>query len=272
MTSRTRGSYQLPAAEGRADYIRKNFDAIATTYDRFNNVITFGMHHLWKRRAIRLTGLPQGGTKQERGNAQSARGANIGTPLHALDVCSGSGDLSIQFARYLGPDARVTALDYSPGMLEILDQRLQRGQAPAETAAPVEIVQGDATDLSRFADDSIDAITIGFGLRNVQDRAACLRECRRVLKPGHRLVILDVGKVRGQIPAFFHSFYFAKVVPRIGHLLQGKHTEMFEYLPASAQIYPGPAELAEELLAAGFQSAPYYELMLGAAVIHAAQV
>lgn len=270
MTSRTRGSYQLPAAEGRADYIRKNFDAIASTYDRFNNVITFGMHHLWKRRAIRLTGLPRGEASRG-GDAKSTQTADVGTPLHALDVCSGSGDLSIQFARHLGPDARVTALDYSPGMLEILDQRLQHGQAPAESSAPVEIVQGDATDLSRFADNSIDAITIGFGLRNVQDRPACLRECQRVLKPGRRLVILDVGKVRGRIPAFFHNLYFEKIVPRIGHMLQGKHTEMFEYLPASAQIYPGPAELAEELQAAGFRSAPYHTLMLGAAVIHAAE-
>ncbi len=260
MTSRTRTDYQLPAAEGRADYIRDNFDAIADTYDRFNDFITFGMHRLWKRKAVRLTGLPR--------RSRTADGQ------HALDLCSGSGDLSLLLARHLGPSGRVSALDYSPGMLAVLERRLARDTAPAANGntrnAPVDVLQGDATDLSRFPDESIDAITIGFGLRNVQDRAACLKECRRVLKPGARLVILDVGKVKSRIPAFFHNFYFERIVPRIGHWLQGKHTEMFEYLPASAQIYPGPPELAEELLAAGFQSAPYHKLMLGAAVIHAA--
>jgi demethylmenaquinone methyltransferase/2-methoxy-6-polyprenyl-1,4-benzoquinol methylase len=263
MTSRTRTGYELPAAEGRADYIRDNFDAIADTYDRFNDIITFGMHRLWKRKAIRLTGLPRYRAPK---NAEQTAPACI----HALDVCSGSGDLSLLFAAYLGPGARVSSLDYSPGMLAVLERRLNGRPETAPAIAPVEIAQGDATDLSRFPDDSIDAITIGFGLRNVQDRAACLSECRRVLKPGARLVILDVGKVKGRIPAFFHDFYFERVVPRIGHLLQGEHTEMFEYLPASAKVYPGPVELAEELIAAGFSSAPFHKLMFGAAVIHAA--
>lgn len=268
MTSRTRTGYQLPAAEGRADYIRENFDAIADTYDRFNDIITFGMHRGWKRKAVRLTGLPRHRpTKAAPGSAANPTIANE-PKIHALDVCSGSGDLSLELARYLGPESRVSSLDYSPGMLAVLERRLAaRG---ARAIAPVEVMQGDATDLSRFADDTIDAITIGFGLRNVQDRAACLNECRRVLKSGARLVILDVGKVKGRIPAFFHDFYFDRIVPRIGHMLQGKHTEMFEYLPASARVYPGPAELAEELLAAGFSEAPFHKLMLGAAVIHAA--
>ncbi|MCR9144642.1 MAG: ubiquinone/menaquinone biosynthesis methyltransferase [bacterium] len=263
MTSRTRTGYQLPAAEGRADYIRENFDAIADTYDRFNDIITFGMHRLWKRKAIRMTGLPRYRASQK--DANSTKPA-----IHAMDLCSGSGDLSLLFAQYLGPAARVTSLDYSPGMLAVQERRLSARPDDAPAIAPIEILQGDATDLSRFPDDSVDAITIGFGLRNVQDRAACLNECRRVLKPGARLVILDVGEVKGRIPSFFHNFYFDKIVPRIGHMLQGEHTEMFEYLPASAKIYPGPQELAAELLAAGFQSAPFHKLMLGAAVIHAA--
>ena len=258
MTSRTRSGYQLPAAQGRAEYIRKNFDAIAGTYDRFNDIITFGMHRLWKRRAVRLTGLP--------------RRPGPETNCHALDLCSGSGDLSLALARHLGPAQQVTSLDYSAGMLDVQRDRLARlPAAKLQDVARIEITEGDATDLSRFADASIDAITIGFGLRNVQDRARCLQECKRVLKPGARLVILDVGEVRGRIPRFFHDFYFENVVPRIGHILQGKHTEMYEYLPASARIYPTPPELVEELRTAGFADVRYKPQMMGAAVIHIAQ-
>jgi demethylmenaquinone methyltransferase/2-methoxy-6-polyprenyl-1,4-benzoquinol methylase len=255
MTSRTTGGYELPAVEGRAEYIRKNFDAIAGTYDRFNDIITFGMHRAWKRRVVRLTGLEAGAGHR-----------------HVLDLCAGSGDLSIALAGHLGSGSRVTSLDYSPGMLKILKQRLSAlATAPGAPRADITVIEGDATDLGAFADGSIDAITLGFGLRNVQDRAACLRETWRVLRPGARLVILDAGKVRGRIPAFFHRIYFERIVPRIGHFLQGEHTEMYEYLPASTQVYPGPEELTGELRAAGYESVRFYRLLLGAAVIHVAQ-
>ena len=265
MTSRTTSGYQLPAAEGRAEYIRENFNAIAGTYDRFNDIITFGIHRRWKRKAVALTGLPRYRYSRAR---ETTAGDTPGPRV--LDLCSGSGDLSVALARYLGPHALITAMDYSPGMLEVLRQRLAASTESTAIVGKIEIVEGDATDLSRFADASLDAITIGFGLRNVQNRAACLKECYRVLKADKHLIILDVGKVQGRITTFFHNFYFERIVPLIGHFLQGKHTEMSEYLPASARVYPGPAELSEELLAAGFRKAPFFNVMMGAAVIHMA--
>lgn len=256
MTSRTEDrGYRLPEPAERAEYIRQNFDAIAGIYDRFNDLITFGMHRGWKKRAVRLTGLARGS------------GSTV------LDLCSGSGDLALEMGRHLGPDGRITAYDYSAGMLNILQQRLEQFRANRSRRAPratVDVVQGDAVDLSRFDDESFDAVTIGFGLRNVQDRAACLGEVLRLLRPGARLVILDVGKIKNPVIAFFHRLHFEKIVPMIGHLLQGRRQEMFEYLPASAQIYPDQAALAEELRGLGFDPVTFQTVMLGAAVIHVA--
>ena len=256
MTSRTEDrSYRLPEPAERAEYIRQNFDAIAGIYDRFNDLITFGMHRGWKKRAVRLTGL-------SRGDAATV-----------LDLCSGSGDLALEMGRHLGPDGRVTAYDYSEGMLNILQQRLEQLRATQSRRNPraaVDVVQGDAVDLSRYDDASFDAVTIGFGLRNVQDRAACLGEVLRVLRPGARLVILDVGKIKNPVISFFHRLHFEKIVPMIGHLLQGRRQEMFEYLPASAQIYPDQEALAAELRDLGYDPVSYKTVMLGAAVLHVA--
>ncbi len=251
--TRSTQTYALPERSERADYIRRNFDAIASNYDRFNDWITFGAHRLWKRRAIDRTALRPG-------------------PVALLDLCCGSGDLSLQAARRLGPEARITALDFSEGMLGVLRDRMaQWSAADRRSFGRITTVAGDATDLSAFADGSFDAITISFGLRNVQDRARCLSECRRALKDGARLVILDVGQVKSAFVSFFHRLYFERIVPRIGFLThRGKH-EMYEYLPASAKIYPDQETLKGELMQAGFASVSYRNVMLGAAVIHVAQ-
>lgn len=250
--TRSTQAYALPERSERADYIRRNFDAIAANYDRFNDWITFGAHRLWKRRAIALTGLRPG-------------------PVALLDLCCGSGDLSLLAARRLGPAARITALDFSEGMLAILRDRMAGwNAAQREKFGQITTQSGDATDLSAFADGSFDAITISFGLRNVQDRERCLAECRRTLKPGARLVILDVGQVKSAFVAFFHRFYFERIVPRIGFLTHRSKHEMYEYLPASAKIYPDQESLKGELLQAGFTSVFYRNVMLGAAVIHVA--
>lgn len=241
--------YQLPPAEERADYIRRNFDAIARNYDRFNDVVTFGFHRLWKRSAIRLAALPGNSNRQ------------------VLDLCCGSGDLTLLFADRLAADSKVTALDFSPGMLQILQHRLNK----KKYACAVELREGDAAHLTDCPNDFYDAVTIGFGLRNVQDRAGCLRECLRVLKPGRRLVILDVGRVNWTIPRVVHEFYFNRIVPRIGEWLHGERNEMYAYLPASARIYPGQQELARELEAAGFTEVRYANRFLGASVLHVAQ-
>ena len=250
LTSRSK-EYRLPA-ENRADYVRENFDAIARRYDRFNDRITFGLHRLWKRAVVRATGL-------KRDSGQSV-----------LDLCSGSGDIALKLAAWTGPGARVVAYDFSPQMLAVLQARIDGARAK-KSLATIEIEEGDAMDLARFTADTFDAVTIGFGLRNVTDRARCLAECLRVLRPGGRLVILDVGRVPYRIPGYVHRWFFTRIVPRIGHWTHGSRHEMYDYLPASAEMYPGQEELKREIEQAGFGPVHYRNFMLGASVMHVAQ-
>ncbi len=239
--------YQLPAVDQRAEYVRENFDRIARSYDRFNDLATFGLHRLWKRRLLAMAGARAG--------------------IQCLDLCAGSGDISLLLSRAVGARGAVVALDFSAGMLAVLDARVKRASAGQ---APIAIVQGDASDLSAYNDGSFDMVTIGFGLRNVIHRERCLAECRRVLRAGGRLAILDVGKTPGGPIGFFHRLYFQRVVPEIGHWLEGKRTEMYEYLPASAESYLSQAELSKLLVQTGFERVQYRNLLFGAAVIHIA--
>ncbi len=238
--------YSLPSLEKKPQYVRQNFNEIALHYDLFNDLITFGLHRLWKRKAIQATGIVgQKGTR-------------------VLDLCCGSGDLALGFARLGGPESRVVALDFSEEMLAILRKRLEG--TPLQDR--VEVVEGDATDLSRFPDGSMDAVSIGFGLRNVDNRARTLQEIHRVLKPGASLVILDVGKIRSPFISFFHRLFFEKVVPLIGFVIHKKKHEMYEYLPASARVYPDQESLKRELLDTGFARVNYRNFLFGSASLH----
>lgn len=234
----------------RAAYVRTNFNAIARDYDRFNDLITFGFHRLWKRRLVRAAGAAAG-------------------PIRSLDLCCGTGDISLYFYRMCAPESRLTALDFSPEMLNILKARLER-EEPREDVE-LAVTEGDATDLSRFESETFDAVSIGFGLRNVADRPACLAEIFRVLRPGGRLLVLDVGRVGWQPAAFFHGIFFKRIVPLIGSLLRGSPHEMFAYLPASAEAYPDQAGIKAELERTGFAPVRYRNLFLGAAVLHVAE-
>ena len=237
------------SAEDRAEYVRVNFNAIARDYDRFNDLITFGFHRLWKRRLVRELGA-------------------AGTRVRALDLCCGTGDIAMYLKRMSAPGSEVVALDFSREMLNILESRQADDAGAPETS--LEIVEGDATDLSRFADASFDTASIGFGLRNVNDRPRCLAEILRVLRPGGRLAVLDVGRVNWKPAEFFHGIFFQRIVPIIGGMLRGSPHEMFAYLPASAEHYPDQRGIQSELEATGFAPVRYHNFFLGSAVLHLA--
>jgi demethylmenaquinone methyltransferase/2-methoxy-6-polyprenyl-1,4-benzoquinol methylase len=195
------------------------FDRIAPVYDAMNRVMTAGLDRRWRRLTV----------------AEAVRPGD-----RVLDACCGTGDLAIA-ARARG--AEVVGLDFSERMLE---------RARSKDAA-IEWVRGDMLALP-FPEASFDAVTVGFGVRNVEDLAAGLRELRRVLRPGGRLGILEITTPRGAL-APFYRVWFDRVVPLLGKLLPGGAA--YTYLPASVRRFPGPDELAELLRQSGFRDVRY---------------
>ncbi len=230
--------------------IRKGFDDLALHYDTFNDIITWGLHRIWKKKLIRLSNL---------------KNKNI----RALDLCCGSGDISLKLKFFLGENSEIFSVDFSKNMLSLFKNKIEH-QKQKKGKARITLIEGDVTNLKIFKKQSIDLITIGFGLRNVQSRPKVLKECRRLLKKNAPLLILDVGKIKIPIIKLFHDFYFEKIVPKIGSLLQGFPHKMYSYLPASAKEYPSPKEISIELKKAGFTNVYYINLFFGSAVLHKA--
>lgn len=242
--------YQLPSADRKARYVRERFDAIARRYDLFNDLITQGQHRWWKRTLVRRLGLRPG--------------------ARVLDLCCGTGDIAQRIHAALGASGAVVAADFSREMLRFAARRLLPDQLAAPTAQPgVSLACADATRLP-FADAAFDAVSVGYGLRNVDDLPGCLAEIRRVLKPRGVLASLDVGKVRAAWLRPLVNFYFFRVVPAIGRLLQPGE-EMYAYLPHSSVDYPQQDKLKAMLVESGFAEVELIEYLGGASVIHLAR-
>lgn len=237
-------TFALPEQGEKADYVRKNFDDIAASYDRFNDLFTFGMHRLWKRKTVRAAGIKHASD--------------------VLDLCCGSGDLAILMARS-NPGLHVVAADFSEGMLQVLRHRINQ-----QRISSIEAIQGDATNLPAGFTGRFDAVTTGYGIRNVTDRSRCFHEVLRSLRPGGRYAILEVGSIRPRFLEPIAFFFMKHIIPRIGYLLQGQRHEMYDYLPHSAFAFPEPEEIAAELEAAGFQTVTWTRLFFGASVLYRA--
>jgi demethylmenaquinone methyltransferase/2-methoxy-6-polyprenyl-1,4-benzoquinol methylase len=214
------------------DAVRRMFDRIAPVYDAMNHTMTVGLDRRWRRLTAEAVVRP--------GDA-------------VLDACCGTGDLAVAGARGGG---RVTGLDFSEPMLE-----RARRKAPE-----LEWIRGDLLELP-FADASFDAATVGFGVRNVDDLQRALSELRRVLRAGGRLGILEITRPRGPL-APFYRLWFDGVVPLLGKLLPGGSA--YTYLPASVRRFPGPAELAEMIEAAGFREVRVRLFAGGIVALHTA--
>jgi demethylmenaquinone methyltransferase/2-methoxy-6-polyprenyl-1,4-benzoquinol methylase len=203
------------------------FDRIAPVYDAMNRVMTAGLDRRWRRRTI----------------------AAVVTPGdRVLDACCGTGDLAVAAER---TGAVVTGLDFSPAMLE-------RARRKSST---IEWVEGDLLALP-FDDGAFDAVTVGFGVRNVTDLDTAVSELRRVLRSGGRLAILEITQPRGVLRPFF-SLWFDRIVPVLGKVLPGG--KAYTYLPASVRRFPGAEELAAQLERDGFEQVSF-ELMGGSIV------
>ena len=201
------------------DSVRTMFDRIAPFYDVMNHVMTVGLDRRWRRLTVEAVVQP---------------GARV------LDACCGTGDLAIAAEREGGI---VTGLDFSSEMLV-------RARRKSST---IEWVQGDMLSLP-YADGSFDAATVGFGVRNVADLGAGLRELRRVLRPGGRLAILEITQPRGILKPFF-SLWFDRIVPLLGRVLPGG--QAYTYLPASVRRFPGADDLAVLIDESGFEGTQF---------------
>jgi demethylmenaquinone methyltransferase / 2-methoxy-6-polyprenyl-1,4-benzoquinol methylase len=224
----TRATGTLPDTQ-----VRAMFDRIAGVYDRMNSVMTAGMHHAWRERAVDL--------------------ARVGPGSRALDVATGTGDLAIALRRR---GADVIGQDFSDGMLE-----LARRKAPE-----LRFEQGDALALP-YADGEFDAVTVGFGARNFADLARGLREMTRVAKPGGRVVVLEITTPQRPPLSWFFRLWFDRVVPALGRL--AGDPDAYNYLPSSVRRFPGPRDLAAELAAAGLSEVRWVLTAGGIIAIHA---
>ena len=231
-------TYTLPSTEEKSGYLEQKFDEIAQKYDQFNDLITFGMHRHWKKFVVRQTGL----CPEE----------------HCLDLCCGTGDITREVLRQ-HPSCKVTGLDFSQEMLNIAKSKSSKNSG-------IQYLLGDAMEIP-FPDANFDAVTIGYGLRNVPNLSGCLREILRVLKPGGVLVSLDVGKVRLPVIAELNNFYIFRIVPLIGNWLMPDQ-EMFQYLPYSSLEYPNQELLKGLMFEAGFQQVEIHDFVFGASTVH----
>lgn len=237
--------FQLPTKEEKAEYVLKQFDRIAAGYDLTNDAISMGMHRSWKAHAVQELCL--------------------GAGTNFLDVCCGTGDLALRIADHVATrsGAHVTGLDFSPNMLEVAARRLAQGKV---TSDKLTWIRGDAQNLP-FPDDTFDGAIVSFGLRNLTDLQQGLNELARVVKPGGKVINLDLG--HSEIPLFSNlfAFYFSHVVPIIGTALQ-KDRSAYTYLPESLSTYPKPAEISRMFEKAGLDQVKHCPLALGSVSMH----
>jgi demethylmenaquinone methyltransferase/2-methoxy-6-polyprenyl-1,4-benzoquinol methylase len=228
-------------SEEFASQVRGMFDRIAGVYDVMNSAMTAGLHHQWRRRAVDRTA--------------------VGPGSDALDVCCGTGDLALELRRRIGPDGRVVGCDFSEPMLEVARRK------SGEEGLPVEFGWADALDLP-YRHGSFDAVTIGFGARNLADLERGIAEMARVLRPQGRLVILEITRPHREPLASFYSLWFDKLVPVIGTL--AGDSDAYSYLPDSVKTFPEPEQLAGMLAAAGLTEIRWLLLAGGIIAIHSA--
>ena len=217
------------------------FDAIAGRYDFLNHLLSAGLDKQWRKRAVaalRLTGRET-----------------------VLDLCTGTADLALAAMTAQPSARRVIGVDFSAAMLRIGNEKVRRWGPIGPVASAIDLVRGDAMQIP-LRDGTVDAATIGFGIRNVEQPAAACREISRVLRPGGALVILEFSLPQSPALRNFYLWYFRRVLPLIGRVVS-KHPSAYTYLPASVAAFPSPGEFAQHLRDAGFGTVRAVALTFG---------
>ena len=238
--ARSRGETEprLPAGEERARLVREMFDRIAGRYELLNTIMTAGLHRIWNRRVVRATGLGPGD--------------------RALDLACGTGSLTRDLARAVGPGGSVLGIDFSREMLRAAESR---------PLANVEYRLGDATRLDGVPSGAFDAVTIAYGARNIPDLARLFSEMARLLRPGGVAVCLEIATPTNGAFALFYGLWFDRVVPKIGAWVSGD-PGAYSYLPESVKEFVAPGELADIMRQSGLQNVTWERLAGGIITLH----
>lgn len=216
------------------------FGGIARRYDLMNTIMTAGMHHRWRRIGVELTRLKPGGS--------------------ALDVCCGTGDFSFALVEAVGPMGSVTGIDFSRRMLEVAREKSRK------KGKTVDFRWGDATNIE-FEDNRFDAATVGFGVRNIKDINGVFSEMSRVVKPGGRVVCLEITQPSQEPFKRFYGVWFDRLVPAVGRLV-GRHNSAYTYLPSSVRRFPPAPELKAIMEEAGLKEVGYRLLAGSIIAVH----
>lgn len=229
------------SGKDKATYVQDTFNSIAKRYDLMNTLMSFGLDKGWRRRAVITVEAKPG--------------------MHILDVCCGTGQLSIELAETMGETGKVTGLDFSENMLGKARDNLQ--SFPYQSR--IELMQGDAMQLP-FADNTFDGATVGWGLRNLPNLEQGVKEMLRVVKPGSMVVSLDMAKPTLPIFKQVYWLYFNKLVPLMGKIWAGK-AKAYQYLHDSAVEFPPQQELAQIFARCGLIETRYQNLLGGVVAI-----
>jgi demethylmenaquinone methyltransferase/2-methoxy-6-polyprenyl-1,4-benzoquinol methylase len=238
------GYRRIPADE-KGQWVRNQFDKVARRYDFMNTFLSLGIHHGWKRKAVKTSRLMSG--------------------EWVIDLCGGTGDLSILAAKAIGTSGRLVLYDINRSMMEIGRTKVLK----SPFGHNVWYVQGDAERLS-FPDELFEAALVGFGIRNLTNIEDGLKEAHRVLKPGGRFICLEFSKPTATLFRWLYDFYSLSLIPLLGWFIVGSK-RAYTYLPESIRTFPLPDELSSMLMAAGFSEVTYRRLTNGIAVVHLAK-
>jgi demethylmenaquinone methyltransferase / 2-methoxy-6-polyprenyl-1,4-benzoquinol methylase len=235
------GFKQVPVQD-KVAMVRGVFDSVASNYDVMNDLMSFGIHRIWKRVAVQL--------------------ANIRNGERVLDLAGGTGDLTTLFSKRVGAQGEVVLADINAAMLTTgRDRLINRG-----LVGNIRYAQVNAECLP-FADNSFDCVCIGFGLRNVTDKQAALNSMQRVLKPGGRVIVLEFSHPIDPVTEKVYDFYSFSILPKIGAMV-AKDEDSYRYLAESIRMHPKQDELKRMMEQAGLERCEYFNMTQGIVAVH----
>ena len=235
----THFGFKTVSEEEKAKHVAGVFNSVAGKYDVMNDLMSVGLHRLWKRFAVGVSGVREG--------------------QRVLDVAGGSADLSRLFIKMTGSSGQVVLTDINNAMLRVGRDRL------LDEGAATPVAQCDAEHLP-FPDNYFDCVSNAFGLRNVTHKDAALREMQRVLKPGGRAIVLEFSKIAKPLEPIYDAYSF-KLLPRIGQLV-ANDADSYRYLAESIRMHPGQEELKKMMEQAGLERVDYFNLTGGVVAVH----